>query len=393
MQNYAYRDCGFAFFACILPHSDHINCSACRYKFPRSILLPTYGTQLFIFIVAALAASVHGQVNRVADADPKYIATQEGQDINLMCRIAQPVASCRFSIPGELNEIKLNPRWARNDNFAYFGEGLDKGQCGISIRNVKESYHGNATCRLDPDDGQADAIAQIEIVIAKAPHPTELHIPDSDRLEAGNEIEAECSSIDGRPAANLTWYLNDQPLGNGRIEVIDSQDDNTVYYSVRSTLRYRLRPEDLNKNLICRAYHPGFPDGFNDARNQLQINFRPVPKAEILVSGLEIGTSANVGPVTIQANPRPSVKWTVDGTVINQGDQNERFVASEPVQVDMGVWNVSLTVIGFTLQDTTRKYQLRANNAFGTTDYVIRIGEAQDVTGEISLGTENTIRG
>lgn len=37
------------FFVCTLPHSDHINCSACRYKFPRSILLPTLGTQLFYF--------------------------------------------------------------------------------------------------------------------------------------------------------------------------------------------------------------------------------------------------------------------------------------------------------------------------------------------------------
>lgn len=331
-----------------------------------------------------LIASVTAQTaHRFADANPKYVATQEGQQIDLMCRIAQPITSCRFIIPGEPIEIKLNPSWTRTDNFRYFGTGLENGQCGLSILNVHEEYHGNASCVLDPNDGLADAVGNIEIIIAKAPQNPTINLSSQEQLEAGNEIEAECSSVDGRPAANITWYLNDQPLGTGQLEIVDSPNEGTTFYTVYSKLRYRLKPEDHTKNLICRSYHPGYPEGFADTRLQLNVNYRPVPMAETIISGLDLGSSAIIGPIQIQANPRPTLKWTVDGTVINQGEQTQRFVANEPVQVDVGIWNASLTVIELTLQDTTRTYRLRANNAFGTTDYTIRIGSSSDISGEI----------
>lgn len=227
-------------------------------------------------------------------------------------------------------------------------------------------------------------ISNLSLVIAKAPHPPQITLSNHEQLEAGSEIEAECQSTDGRPAANITWYLNDQPLGAGSSEVVDSSAEGTTYYTVYSRLRYRLKPEDHTKNLICRAIHPGYPEGFADTRTQLNVNYRPVAMPEQFISGLEIGSSANIGPITIQANPRPTLKWTVDGTVINQGEQTQRFVANEPVQVGVGSWNCSLTIIELTLQDTTRTYRLRANNAFGTTDYSIRIGGSSDAAGKFS---------
>lgn len=329
-------------------------------------------------------ASVNGQqATRVADADPKYVATQAGQSINLLCRVAQPVSTCRFQIPGEPLDIKLNPTWsARNDNFQYFGNGLDQGQCGVTIKSVREEYHGNASCILDPNDGGTDAVGIIEIVIAKAPLAPQILLSNQETLESGEYLDAECSSVDGRPAANITWYLNDQPLGPGQSEIVDSSNAGTTYYTVYSKLHYQMKPEDHTTNLICRAYHPGYPEGFSDTKLNLNINFRPVALPETVISGLELGSSANIGPVTIHANPRPTVKWTVDGTVINQGEQTQRYVANEPVQVGVAMWNVSLTAIELTLQDTTRTYKLRASNAFGTTDYSIRIGGSQDVAGK-----------
>jgi hypothetical protein len=339
------------------------------------------------FFFAALMNSVHGQANRrIVDTEPKYLATQAGLSVNLMCRIAVPITTCKFIIPGEPAEVKLNPSWTRTDNFRYFGNGLENGNCGVTIVSVRDEHYGNATCHLDPNDGGLDAIGTIEIVIARAPQPPQILFPNQDPriFEADKEIEAECAVVDGRPAANITWFLNDQPLGPGASEIVDSNNEGTTYYTTYSKLRRRLRPDDHTKALICRAYHAGYQDGFQDTRMQLNVNFRPVPLPESFVQGLEIGSSAVIGPITIQANPRPTLKWTVDGTVINQGEQTQRFVANEPVQSGIGLWNVSLTVIELTLQDTTRSYRLRANNAFGTTDYTIRIG-SQDVTGSFKL--------
>lgn len=379
----AYRDCEFCILSHLqLPHSDHINCPACRCKLMLSSSSSTQLTYLFLFVISALVASVNGQDNRVADADPKYVATQSGQSINLMCRVAQPIQTCRFALP-TVPEIKLNPKWAaRTDNFQYFGSGLDQGQCGLTIHSVREEYHGNATCILDPDDGGNDARGNIEIVIAKAPQLPQISVENQNQLEAGEYLDADCSSVDGRPAANISWYLGDQPLGPGQSEIFENSDGGATYYTVHSKLRYQLKPQDHTQNLICRASHPGYPEGFSDTRLNLNINFRPVALPETVISGLELGSSANIGPITIQANPRPSVKWTVDGTVITQGEQTQRFVANEPVQVGVAMWNVSLTVIELTLQDTTRAYRLRAHNAFGEREYSIRIGGSQDVAGK-----------
>lgn len=338
----------------------------------------------FTFTVLTRSYAEGSEERRRADADPRYIETRQGATIKLMCRVGQPISTCRFILPGEPIEIKLNPDWPqRNDNFKYFGDGLQSGQCGLEIESVREEYHGNATCVLDPNDGLADVIGNIEIVIAKAPSPPEIELTNREQLESGNEIEAICKSLDGRPAANLSWFLEDQPLGSGHIELFDSSESGNTYHTVVSTLRYTLRPDDHTKNLICRASHPGFSGGFSDVRVQLNVNFRPVPQSEIIISGLEIGITAQVGPISIQANPRPSLKWTIDGTVIDEGEQTDRFVASEPRQAGIALWNVSLTITQLTLQDTTRTFRLRANNAFGSTDYQIRIGGSQDRSGEL----------
>lgn len=331
-------------------------------------------------------ASVHGQL-RQADADPKYIATQAGESITLLCRFPSKIATCRFSI--DALDIKLNPDWQTRqgssfENFEYFGRGLVNGECGVRIINVKESYHGNATCILDPNDGLADAVGNIEIVIAKEPHIPVVSVrPENDRHEAGKEIEASCESVDGRPAAAITWFLNDQPLGIGKEETFESGSNGTNYYTVVSTLRYRVKPEDQGAALICRASHPAHQDGFSDTSYQLNVVFRPIALPETFISGLEIGRSAVIGPITIQANPAPKLLWTIDGVTIRQGDQKERYVAREPVNVGSGRWNASLEITELTLQDTTRTYRLRADNEFGAQDYQIRIGGSQDVAGEI----------
>lgn len=303
-----------------------------------------------------------------------------------------PLTSCRFNIPGEAIDVKLNPKWPNPpQNYRYYGNGLENGQCGITFLSVREQNYGNATCILDPNDGQPDAVANIEIIIAKAPHPPQMKIEGGEEMKAGDRISATCESQDGRPAANLTWYINDQPLGSGHTEIFDSSSDGSTYWSVHSELQYQLRAEDDKQNLICRAYHSGYPEGFLDVRQQLNINFRPVPMSDIFVPSLEIGSTATIGPIQIQANPRPTVRWSVNGVNIEQGQQKERYVAPEPVQAGIGLWNVSLTVVELTLEDTTRSYKLRATNQFGTTDYTVRIGGSQEVAGEIETAEKRSI--
>jgi len=301
-----------------------------------------------------------------------------------MCRFATPITRCVFFIPGEDAEVKLSPTWTRHDNFRYHGNGLENGECGISILNLRAVNNGNATCSLDLNDGLSDVVGQIEIAIARAPQLPEITINNDrgDRLQADDILDADCSARDGRPAATISWFLDERRLpSNDQPEITTSDKDPNELESVRLRLQYRLTPEDNNRMLVCRADHPGYQDGFSETKQQLSVNFHPVKLPEQIVSDLEVGRPAHI-TISIRSNPRPRLLWTINGKVVKEGQQTDKYIAEEPRSWENSYWNVSLTITELTLEDTTLTYRLRADNEFGSTDYTVRLGPAPDVGGK-----------
>lgn len=96
------------------------------------------------------------------------------------------------------------------------------------------------------------------------------------------------------------------------------------------------------------------------------------------VYGLPLGSTALVN-VTITANPRPRIEWSVDGLPIPAGTQNNRFEAYQPVDLGNGTYNVTLAIGGLTVEDTTKTYYLRASNEFGSSDYSVYISSSPHV--------------
>lgn len=92
--------------------------------------------------------------------------------------------------------------------------------------------------------------------------------------------------------------------------------------------------------------------------------------------GVVQGLTALVN-VSISANPRPRVEWSVDGLVIAEGGQIDRYSASEPIDQGNGVYNVTLAIAGLTLEDTTKEYVLKATNALGVQEYAVRISSSE----------------
>lgn len=95
--------------------------------------------------------------------------------------------------------------------------------------------------------------------------------------------------------------------------------------------------------------------------------------------GLPLGQTALVN-VTIKANPRPRIEWSVDGTVISQGRQSGRFESYEPIDLGNGTYNVTLAIAGLTVEDTTKTYYLKASNEFGIQDYSVYISSSPHVS-------------
>lgn len=44
--------------------------------------------------------------------------------------------------------LNLSPDWDESPGFQYHGEGLTKGQCGVTIQQVKSTNHGLVQCFL-----------------------------------------------------------------------------------------------------------------------------------------------------------------------------------------------------------------------------------------------------
>lgn len=56
-------------------------------------------------------------------------------------------------MPGE-KVLVLSSEWDKSPGFKYYGEGLSKGQCGVSIQQVKSINHGTVQCFLGGADGE-----------------------------------------------------------------------------------------------------------------------------------------------------------------------------------------------------------------------------------------------
>lgn len=307
---------------------------------------------------------------RVADVDQKQIVTHVNQTVKLMCRFPAPIKTCRFTFPGEPEEIKLNPDWERTDDFRYHGNGLEKGHCGVLVVGLKVNHHGTVRCFLDPDDGGVEVIGSIEIYILNAPEqPKIIFFPD-DNFQAGNEIEAHCTSNGGRPAANITWFLNGLPL-----DAFDESGDENTINSTWSKLRYHLKPDDNAKLLVCRSKHEEFADGHAEASLKLNVTFLPFAVSQINVSELEGDKIVTIGPITFKANPKPTFSWMVDKRAIKKRSTNNRLFVDRPILISEDLWNTSLTINKFNFKDYNQKFSLEASNTIGTTRTEIKISD------------------
>lgn len=254
-----------------------------------------------------------------------------------------------------------------------------------------------------------------------APRRPELQIntePRRDAYEIDQPFQATCISRDGRPPARIQWFLDEEELTEGLSlpRVIESLTDrNTTLYTVVQTLTRHLKATDDRKVLYCRTSHPAEPGATQENKFQFQVRCKcwanlqlasssilfivstsfihlfllfqskqtnkisspvqPQPLQEVRVYGLILGETAIVN-VTIRANPRPRIEWTIDGVSIAQGNQAQRYEAYQPLDLGNGIYNVSLIIAGLTLEDTNKIYHLKASNEFGVQDYSVRISSS-----------------
>ncbi|XP_061389984.1 fasciclin-3 [Musca vetustissima] len=318
------------------------------------------------------------------NVEPNTAVLNEGDPTELLCRYAHhSITYCRIEIPGEQKVFNLSPDWNKTPGFEYFGRGLANGECGVKIARVKAINNGQVKCNLGVEGEELSGT--IDLVVALRPKQPRIELitkPDNDGYFSEDvTFKARCIVEDGRPHANITWYLDNEPANKnvGKMDYVPSNPSSTglELTTTVQTISWILSPEDNGRQLICRSHHQTDRDTMppQEGAYRLLVRYAPLHQDDVSVYGLYLEQTARVN-LTIRANPAPVIEWTIDGEVIPQGEKSGRFSVYEPQFLGKDLYNVTMLIAGLTLEDTTKTYTMRASNALGHTDYTVRISSS-----------------
>uniref|UniRef100_A0A182NP83 Ig-like domain-containing protein n=1 Tax=Anopheles dirus TaxID=7168 RepID=A0A182NP83_9DIPT len=326
---------------------------------------------------------------QIVDTEPRLITVVENQEnVNLHCRIGRPTQLCLITMPGVANQFALAPNVdSPVAGMQYYGEGLDKGSCGVQIARVTADNAGRMNCTLFVDGRGLSG--SIEIVVAFAPDQPTIEVLEGNlqNAEVNSKLVFKCVAARGNPAANISWFLDQEPIYEGvrPVEPEEYYDERSSkrFFTASSVLTRTIRAEDNGKRLTCQAQHVAYPEGVSHTNVILTVNFQPQALPEQTVYGLQLGRTATVS-VAIKANPAPRVLWNIDGMDYLQGTEQGRYAVPNPEALGNNRYNVSLTIAGLTLEDLSKVYLLRASNNFGAEDYRLNLRSQDEVVNESS---------
>ncbi|CAH1260243.1 unnamed protein product [Diabrotica balteata] len=234
----------------------------------------------------------------------------------------------------------------------------------------------------------------MQLIVGKAPKQPELDLSrgtDSLRVYKINDhLDASCIVRDGRPVANISWFLDNELIDDMGLKmptVIDLAKEN-LQSKVQNLSRV-LQPSDNGRYLKCVAFHPAYPGGSAETKRQLDVKFPPLPIEEPIDKfGYQIGKVGLIN-ISIEANPKPRIEWSVGGQLIKEGstDNTGRIEAEAIRDLGRGRYEANLRLAAVNKQDTETDYILTAYNDQGSQTYRIKISTSPEPEGvELGVG-------
>ncbi|XP_063708024.1 fasciclin-3 isoform X2 [Culicoides brevitarsis] len=337
----------------------------------RKLVLSIYLLPLCIGLVFAQSQVI---------VEPTVATVRDGQNVTLLCRGRNPLLYCRFEFPGMESAIRVSERGG--NNYVYYGNGFQSGDCGLQLYRTDLRNNGKVKCFLGYAEEEDTGL--IDLVVGVEPAPPHFESFNSQPITKGNKFEDRCIVENGRPGANISFYLDNEEIVNG-VSNPEEYNQNGVVNVVR---RIAFTIEDFHngKTLTCRSEHFAYPGGMKEVSAHLRVNYAPVPEPVKTIYGLQLERTAFV-TVTIQSNPQPNTHWSIDNKVhMSEGESKERYEAQAPREVGEGKWNVTLVIDKLTLEDTTKSYKLIADNALGRQEYMIKISPSDAPVADLDMG-------
>ncbi|XP_044577810.1 fasciclin-3 isoform X2 [Cotesia glomerata] len=339
------------------------------------IVVRSFAVLLIISVVQGLSSSV--------DIQPSgQVAVRVGEPLKIMCRVGLPIQNCRIKI-SSLQSMFLQPNQNANDGIEYYGDGLQAGQCGVYIHRVKEEFDGKFVCAITTNDSRIEVDNTAKIVVAKPPKELKLlmspgRLSGRNVYKNGEKLEISCSSLGGRPAANVSLFLDDQPLER---EFGSNVYDSNGNENTQKNVSYTIKSSDNGKMVRCIAHHMAL-DRPQESTRQLEVHYAPQPQPPVELFGFVIGREGTIN-LTVKAHPRPRFIWYINGDKINEGspDMKNHLQSSSAVEVAKGEWRLELKIDSVQKSDTEKEYKLEARNDEGAEEYRILLSTSAEPEG------------
>ncbi|XP_018301715.1 fasciclin-3 isoform X2 [Mycetomoellerius zeteki] len=336
-------------------------------------------------VIAVLCSSiVEAKSNMFINIEPReQTAVRVGETLQILCTAQrEQLRVCRVEIPGEGSIVLTGSDPPSEDgNIEYYGNGLNSGECGVRIAKVKESYHGTFKCSLTTKNARQEATASLNIVVAKPPETVEIYTNSGslggNRFRKGEKLEISCNAKSGRPAANLTLFLDEEPIGE---EKPSSYDTNTNTVAMQNASR-SLDWTDNGRTIRCIANHIALDRPIEQTK-PLEVYYPPQSQPTVERFGYVIGRRGIIN-VTVHAHPRPRFTWRVNNERIEEGrpDESNRLETSTAVDLGNGAWSVILMIDSVQKSDTEKEYMLMATNNEGSNEYRIILSTSPEPAG------------
>lgn len=89
-------------------------------------------------------------------------------------------------------------------------------------------------------------------------------------LVKDNVFEDRCIVADGRPGANISFFLDNEEIVRGVSPPEEYNQTDTV--TVVRQIRFTISDQDNGKTLTCRAEHFAYPNGYKETKAQLRVH-------------------------------------------------------------------------------------------------------------------------
>ncbi|EAT46033.1 AAEL002754-PA [Aedes aegypti] len=295
---------------------------------------PTSFYKVVNYLWLILLISVGSTANVVSSGTQRFAMEPQdqtaivGSKVTLPCRVESKVGQLQWT----KDDFGLG--WHRNlsgfDRYSMIGSD-EEGDYSLEIYPVMLDDEARYQCQVSPGKdgtpGMRSRFATITVLVP--PEPPKIIQGDFLVTTEDREIELECVSVGGKPAAEITWI---DGLGNvitSGIEYVKEPLTDTGRYTAKSILKLTPKKEHHNTSFTCQAQNTA-DRTYRSVKLKLEVKYAPKVSVSVIGGALAGGRIPEGAEIRLSchadANPNDvSYRWFINDEPVT-GDYTTEMI-------------------------------------------------------------------